>query len=125
MKIAVFANGRVAKAAVSGIGAAFQVAFKAGTVMGFALVSLGVLMLFITIMLFRLGYDQYLNDTDTCQRLYEAVSGTLVWYIFENVEIKGRERERERERERDAGVCSNDMGMRSGSTAALVSGSDY
>ncbi len=80
MKIAVFANGRVAKAAVSGIGAAFQVAFKAGTVMGFALVSLGVLMLFITILLFRFGYTEYLSDADTCQRLYEAVSGmSVVW----------------------------------------------
>jgi len=75
MKIAVFANGRVAKSAQNGIGAAFQVAFKAGTVMGFALVSLGVLMLFITIKLFSVHYSNFLTSSDSCQRLFEAVSG--------------------------------------------------
>jgi inorganic pyrophosphatase len=75
MRIAVFANGRVAKAAVGGIGAAFNVAFKAGSVMGFALVSLGVLMLFITINLFRLNYSEYVNDKDVANLLYEAIAG--------------------------------------------------
>jgi inorganic pyrophosphatase len=73
MKIAVFANGRVAKAAVGGIGRAFLVAFKAGSVMGFALVSLGVLMLFITIQLFKLKYSG--SDLASVQSLYEAVAG--------------------------------------------------
>ncbi len=86
MRIAVYANGRVAKSAIGGIGAAFQTAFKAGTVMGFALVSLGVLMLLITIQLFRANYSAFLKDQDTCKRLYEAISGTLdprpVLFVF-------------------------------------------
>jgi len=73
MRIAVFANGRVAKAAVGGIGRAFLVAFKAGSVMGFALVSLGVLMLYITIQLFKLKYSG--SDQVSVQSLYEAVAG--------------------------------------------------
>jgi len=77
MRIAVFANGRVAKSAIEGIGAAFQTAFKAGTVMGFALVSLGVLMLFITIKLFALYYKDYMSITgsDVCRRMFESISG--------------------------------------------------
>jgi len=75
MRIAVYANGRVAKSATQGIGAAFNVAFKAGSVMGFALVSLGVLMLFITINLFRLQYPDYTNDKDVTNMLYETIAG--------------------------------------------------
>jgi inorganic pyrophosphatase len=75
MRIAVFANGRVAKAAVGGVGAAFNVAFKAGSVMGFALVSLGVLMLGITIGLFRFNYADYVTDKDVANLLYEVVAG--------------------------------------------------
>jgi hypothetical protein len=79
MSIAVYANGRVASSARAGIGAAFQTAFKAGTVMGFALVSLGVLMLYITISLFLLNYDRNNADAtirvDAAQRMYEAISG--------------------------------------------------
>jgi inorganic pyrophosphatase len=75
MRIAVYANGRVAKAAVGGIGRAFLVAFKAGSVMGFALVSLGVLMLFITINLFRLKYSEWDTKPKVTQSLYEAVAG--------------------------------------------------
>jgi len=75
MRIAVYANGRVAKSAIEGIGAAFQVAFKAGTVMGFALVSLGVLMLFITIKSFILYYVDYLKNPEISKRLFEAISG--------------------------------------------------
>jgi len=43
--------------------------------MGFALVSLGVLMLFITINLFRLKYDTWDKDSKVTQSLYEAVAG--------------------------------------------------
>jgi len=73
MSIAVYANGRVASSARLGIGQAFQTAFKAGTVMGFALVSLGVLMLYITISLFLLNYDR--TSADDAKRMYEAISG--------------------------------------------------
>lgn len=75
MRIAVFANGRVAKSAVNGIGSAFLVAFKAGSVMGFALVSLGVLMLFITVNLFRLYYSNFDSDADVSGRMFEAIAG--------------------------------------------------
>eukprot|EP00455_Lapot_gusevi_P028470 TRINITY_DN3040_c0_g2_i1.p1 TRINITY_DN3040_c0_g2~~TRINITY_DN3040_c0_g2_i1.p1 ORF type:complete len:743 (-),score=324.90 TRINITY_DN3040_c0_g2_i1:111-2339(-) len=75
MKIAVFANGRTAKSAVKGIGPAFLTAFKAGTVMGFALVSLGILILYITISLFRVHFDQALSNANETAEMYECVAG--------------------------------------------------
>jgi len=52
MRIAVAANGRTAIKAYEGYPEAFKTAFKAGTVMGFGLVSLGLIVLFILLLIF-------------------------------------------------------------------------
>lgn len=57
MRIAVYANARTTLQAREGYGPAFVTAFKAGCVMGFALVSLGVLVLYILMNLFKLQYS--------------------------------------------------------------------
>ena len=56
MSIAVYANSRTAISACHSIGSAFRVAFRAGIVMGFALVALGLINLYIMIILFKLIY---------------------------------------------------------------------
>lgn len=45
MKVAVYANGRVSLTAKKSLAEGFVVAFRAGSVLGFALCSLGVLVL--------------------------------------------------------------------------------
>ena len=59
MKIATYANARTAMEARKGVCQAFLVAFRSGAVMGFVLMSLGLLVLWITIWLFgfRFGED--------------------------------------------------------------------
>jgi len=69
MRIATIANGRCTIKAIEGIGPAFVVAYKAGCVMGFALVGLGLIVLFITIMVFRTYFQDNAID------LYEAIAG--------------------------------------------------
>jgi H(+)-translocating pyrophosphatase len=68
MRIAVFSNTRTALMAMRGIGPAFLTAFKAGLVMGFALVSLGLFNLFIAVCIFKMHYK---NDA---KGLFEAIS---------------------------------------------------
>ena len=53
MKIATFANARTAVEARKGIAPAFMCAFRSGAVMGFLLSGLGLLVLFITIIIFK------------------------------------------------------------------------
>jgi H(+)-translocating pyrophosphatase len=68
MKIAVAANSRTAIRASISIGDGFVTAFKAGAVMGFALVSAALINLFILICLYKLHFH---NDA---VGLYEAIS---------------------------------------------------
>jgi len=68
MMIATYANGRTAFMAIKGYTPAFVTAFKAGAVMGFALVSTALLVLFITINLFKIKFGQ-------SEALYEAITG--------------------------------------------------
>jgi H(+)-translocating pyrophosphatase len=75
MRIAVFANARTALSAIEGYGPAFSVAFKAGAVMGFGLVSLGILVLLITIWVFSSYYGNAFVDQAETERLYEAIAG--------------------------------------------------
>jgi len=85
MKIAVYANSRTCVQAVHGMDAAFKTAFKAGCVMGFSLVSTGLLMLFILVNLISLYYtdamsvDDVLPDGKTfgthTQWMFECVAG--------------------------------------------------
>jgi inorganic pyrophosphatase len=81
MKIATFANGRTALRAMAGHAAAFNLAFRAGCVMGFSLCALALIILFIAICLFQLQfpfrdanldlYTRYIHSMD----LYESIAG--------------------------------------------------
>eukprot|EP00898_Chlorokybus_atmophyticus_P007661 jgi/Chlat1/7897/Chrsp66S09165 len=69
MKIATYANARTTLQAQQSIGAAFVTAFRSGAVMGFLLSSLGLLVLYITIAVFKLYFG---DDWGT---LYECIAG--------------------------------------------------
>jgi len=59
MKVAVFSNVRTTVSAQkAGWTACFNTAFRAGAVMGFALCGLGVLMLYVTMLAFRVHYSE-------------------------------------------------------------------
>jgi inorganic pyrophosphatase len=75
MKIAVFANGRTALMCAQSVNAGFRTAFKAGAVMGFSLISMGLLVLFCVINLFRLYYGEAFKDQEVTKRMYEAIAG--------------------------------------------------
>ena len=63
MKVAVFSNVRTTiNAQKEGYQSCFNTAFRAGSVMGFALSGLGILVLYATLMLFYTGFEQ--NDWD-------------------------------------------------------------
>lgn len=68
MRIAVAANGRTALKAYEGYPEAFKTAFKAGTVMGFGLVSLGLIVLFILLHIFNAVFADK-------QHMFEAIAG--------------------------------------------------
>lgn len=69
MKIATYANARTTLEARKGVGKAFITAFRSGSVMGFLLASSGLLVLYITILLFKLYYG------DDWEGLFEAITG--------------------------------------------------
>jgi len=79
MRIAVYTNARTALSAQRGFEYAFDTAFKGGAVMGFALVSLGLLVLYILINAYQLFYTQaYENTTEGHEQtkvMYEALAG--------------------------------------------------
>ncbi|KAL8448672.1 hypothetical protein Emed_003581 [Eimeria media] len=77
MKIAVYANVRTCHEAWIEVGPAFNVALKAGSVMGFAVVSLGLASLVGMIALYRL--PALFGDSPDVQRaLFEALAGRLI-----------------------------------------------
>ena len=75
MRIAVYTNARTALSAQRGFEWAFDTAFKGGAVMGFALVSLGLIVLFILINTFNLFYDKAFTDQDQTKAMFEALAG--------------------------------------------------
>jgi inorganic pyrophosphatase len=75
MRIAVFSNSRTAVKAQEGYGTAFNTAFKAGCVMGFALVSLGLLVLWIVVQLFSLYFVDAFTTPEATKLMYEAIAG--------------------------------------------------
>jgi len=78
MKVAVYANARTAWQARHGYGPAFTTAFRAGSVMGFTLVSLGLLMLLALIALFRVFIPAAFLRSDremSTALMYEAIAG--------------------------------------------------
>lgn len=75
MKIAVTANVKVTKQAAKSIDEAFVVAFKGGAVLGFALVGIGLFMLTVLIMVYRIAFlDEYAEFTDYLE-MFEAIAG--------------------------------------------------
>jgi len=56
MKVAVYANGRVALEAQKSLQLGFVTAFRAGSVMGFCLTSLGLLVLLLIMWIFNSRY---------------------------------------------------------------------
>lgn len=69
MKIATYANARTTLEARKGVGKAFITAFRSGAVMGFLLAANGLLVLYVSINLFRLYYG------DDWEGLYESITG--------------------------------------------------
>jgi inorganic pyrophosphatase len=69
MRIATYANARTTLEARRGVGRAFIVAFRSGSVMGFLLAANGLLVLFLTILVFKLFFK------DDWVGLYEAITG--------------------------------------------------
>ncbi|KAK2969229.1 hypothetical protein RJ640_003463 [Escallonia rubra] len=69
MKIATYADARTTLEARKGVGTAFITAFRSGAVMGFLLAANGLLVLYVSINLFKLyyGYDW--------EGLYESITG--------------------------------------------------
>ena len=74
MRIAVYANARTALQAAHGYKQAFGTSFKAGCVMGFALCSLALLVLFGLVHALRLYYTTFLSDPGVAATMYEALS---------------------------------------------------
>ncbi len=75
MRIAVTANSRTAINARFGYEAAFGTAFKAGMVMGFGLVALGVIVLYILVNIVTAYYTNWNTRPDVAAHLFEAVAG--------------------------------------------------
>ena len=72
MKVAVFSNVRTTVSAQKpGWTACFNTAFRAGAVMGFALCGLGILMLYLTMLAFRVHYP----DAEDWVYLTECLTG--------------------------------------------------
>ncbi|KAJ4830030.1 Pyrophosphate-energized vacuolar membrane proton pump 1 [Turnera subulata] len=69
MKIATYANARTTLQARKGVGKAFRIAFRSGAVMGFLLAANGLLVLYVSINLFKLYYG------DDWEGLYESITG--------------------------------------------------
>ena len=84
MKVAVFSNARTTVSAQkSGWTACFNTAFRAGAVMGFALCAAGLLMLYLTMLVFRSHYPEpkewiYLTESITGYGLGGSVIA-MVW----------------------------------------------
>ncbi|XP_042474435.1 pyrophosphate-energized vacuolar membrane proton pump-like isoform X1 [Zingiber officinale] len=68
MKIATYANAKITLEARKGVGQAFITAFRSGAVMAFLLAANGLLVLFISINLFKLYYG------DDWEGLFEAIT---------------------------------------------------
>jgi len=72
MKVAVYSNVRTTVSAQKpGWTACFNTAFRAGAVMGFALCAMGLLMLYVTLLVFRLHYPR----SDQWVYLTESITG--------------------------------------------------
>lgn len=74
MRIATYANTRTASECMDSMTSGFRVAFRAGCVMGFFLVSIGLLILTVLIIIYRATFSK--NDIMMkAQNLYEYIAG--------------------------------------------------
>lgn len=69
MKIATYANARTTLEARKSVGKAFITAFRSGAVMGFLLAANGLLVLYVSINVFKIYYG------DDWEGLYESITG--------------------------------------------------
>jgi inorganic pyrophosphatase len=75
MKIAVTANVKVTKEASKSLSDAFIVAFKGGAVLGFSLVGIGLFVLTVLMMIYRIAFlDEYASQRDYIE-MFEAIAG--------------------------------------------------
>ncbi|KAF6162678.1 hypothetical protein GIB67_038898 [Kingdonia uniflora] len=77
MKIATYANARTTLEARKGVRKAFITAFRSGAVMGFLIAANGLLVLYITINVFKLYYG------DDWEGLFEAITGYVRWIFHD------------------------------------------
>jgi Na+/H+-translocating membrane pyrophosphatase len=71
MKVAVFSNVRTTiNAQKEGYMECFNTAFRAGSVMGFALTGLGIVVLYITLMVYKMGFEE-----DNMEVMMGCISG--------------------------------------------------
>lgn len=77
MVIATQANFRTTYCARNSLAPAFRVAYRAGVAMGFALVSLGLLVLVILILIYKAIYGRNDNGSDSnyYRGLFESIAG--------------------------------------------------
>jgi inorganic pyrophosphatase len=73
MDIATFTNGRVSLEAIKGFETSFVIAFKGGVVMGFALTSLAILVLFVLVCIFKAAIGW--NSMEDVRLIMECLTG--------------------------------------------------
>jgi len=73
MKIATYANARTALEARKGVAPAFMCAFRSGAVMGFLLTSLGLIVLFLTLLVYRAIFTK--DGVTDWGSLFETITG--------------------------------------------------
>jgi inorganic pyrophosphatase len=74
MTVAVYANGRVALQTQKSLREGFIAAFRAGSVMGFCLTSLGLLVLLVILVTYNMWYKDIDTDMDQFISMYEAIA---------------------------------------------------
>ena len=78
MHIATFSNYRTTLSATDSLGAAFKVAYRAGVIIGFVLVSLSLIVLLVVIYLYQ--YLLGLEDTSEKHNYYEAMFESIAGF---------------------------------------------
>lgn len=75
MSIAVYSNARTATMCQKSWTDGFNTAFRAGSVMGFCLTSIGLLILYISVIAFRHFFPWDKNNTHVSEVLFECITG--------------------------------------------------
>jgi H(+)-translocating pyrophosphatase len=83
MMVAVYSNARTALEANKGIGdnapegwtASFNLAFRAGSVMGFSLCGMSLAILYILCLIYAAIFDTWNTDPETVSQLFECIAG--------------------------------------------------